>query len=88
MLEARQTCSGATGRNAGHCRPDVIRGFTRYAELHGKEQALKILENEQETWESVVKYVREHDVDCNLWVGDSVGQSETFGALFSQTDAQ
>lgn len=23
MLEAREVCSGATGRNGGHCKPDV-----------------------------------------------------------------
>ena len=26
MLEARELCSGATGRNAGHCKPDQVRG--------------------------------------------------------------
>ncbi|THU83290.1 hypothetical protein K435DRAFT_570043, partial [Dendrothele bispora CBS 962.96] len=24
MLEAREACSGASGRNAGHCRPDAF----------------------------------------------------------------
>ena len=26
MLEARELCHGATGRNGGHCRPDCYRG--------------------------------------------------------------
>lgn len=26
MLEAREACYGATGRNGGHCRPDCYRG--------------------------------------------------------------
>lgn len=26
MLEAREACDGATGRNGGHCRPDVFQG--------------------------------------------------------------
>uniref|UniRef100_A0A8H7K554 FAD dependent oxidoreductase domain-containing protein n=1 Tax=Bionectria ochroleuca TaxID=29856 RepID=A0A8H7K554_BIOOC len=64
VLEAREFCSGATGRNAGHCKPDQWRGF--------QEQALKILQNEQETWSSVVDYVRSNNVDCELWVGDTL----------------
>ncbi|KAF2625250.1 hypothetical protein BU25DRAFT_346145, partial [Macroventuria anomochaeta] len=27
ILEAREFCSGATGRNAGHCKPDQWRGY-------------------------------------------------------------
>ncbi|KAF4119477.1 FAD dependent oxidoreductase [Geosmithia morbida] len=71
VLEARQFCSGATGRNAGHCKPDQWRGFPKYAEKFGDEQALKILENEQQTWTQLVSYVRENDVACDLWVGDT-----------------
>lgn len=42
ILEARELCSGATGRNAGHCKPDQWRGFTKYQKRHGTEQALKV----------------------------------------------
>jgi len=46
MLEARELCYGATGRNGGHCRPDCYRGYTGYKKQFGKEQAMKILQNE------------------------------------------
>ncbi len=63
MLEARELCHGATGRNGGHCRPDCYRGgrvsafpfhssvyvhagYKGYKNHFGKEQALKILQNE------------------------------------------
>lgn len=72
MLEARELCSGATGRNAGHCKPDQWRGFVKYQQRFGTEQALKILANEQETWEKIVAYVKEHNVDCDLWVGKTL----------------
>ncbi|KAL3453240.1 FAD dependent oxidoreductase-domain-containing protein [Aspergillus insuetus] len=72
VLEAREFCSGATGRNAGHCKPDQWRGFTAFEKAFGTEQALKILQNEQDTWSALVKYVRENNVDCDLWVGDTL----------------
>jgi glycine/D-amino acid oxidase-like deaminating enzyme len=42
VLEAREFCSGATGRNAGHCKPDQWRGFGKYESVFGREQALKV----------------------------------------------
>ena len=32
----------------------------------------QILQNEQDTWKALVRYVRENDVDCDLWVGDTL----------------
>ncbi|OJJ60517.1 hypothetical protein ASPSYDRAFT_197969 [Aspergillus sydowii CBS 593.65] len=72
VLEAREFCSGATGRNAGHCKPDQWRGFSAYEAAFGTKQALKILENEQATWTALVEYVKHHNVDCDLWVGDTL----------------
>ena len=72
ILEAREFCSGATGRNAGHCKPDQWRGFGKFEKVYGKEQAIKILNNEADTWNALINYVREHDVDCDLWVGDTL----------------
>ncbi|KAL4814714.1 FAD dependent oxidoreductase-domain-containing protein [Aspergillus spinulosporus] len=72
VLEAREFCSGATGRNAGHCKPDQWRGFSEYEKRFGTEQAFKILENEQQTWLALVEYVRQNNVDCDLWVGDTL----------------
>lgn len=46
LLEARELASGASGRNAGHCRPDAARGFTGFAALHGERAARQILESE------------------------------------------
>ncbi|KAF7350695.1 FAD-dependent oxidoreductase [Mycena sanguinolenta] len=72
ILEAREMCSGATGRNAGHCKPDQYRGFTKYSESFGPDQAKKLLEHEFKTWTRVVDYVRKENVDCDLWVGDTL----------------
>jgi glycine/D-amino acid oxidase-like deaminating enzyme len=66
ILEARHAVSGATGRNAGHVRPDAFRGFTAYERLHGTEQAKKILESERTTFEALRDFVKENGVDCDF----------------------
>lgn len=72
IIEAREFCSGATGRNAGHCKPDQWRHYAKFEAAYGAEQAVKIMDNEVATWRELVSYVQEHGVDCNLWVGDTL----------------
>lgn len=87
LLEARELCSAATGRNAGHCKPDQWRGFAKYEKMFGAEQALKILANEQDTWEHLVAFIREEKIDCDLWVGKTldVAMTEEVAALAADT---
>ncbi|PLB51407.1 FAD dependent oxidoreductase [Aspergillus steynii IBT 23096] len=66
ILEAREAVSGATGRNAGHIRPDAFRGFLDYAAVHGSEQARKILENERVVLARVREFVSANNVDCDF----------------------
>ncbi|KIY52296.1 FAD dependent oxidoreductase [Fistulina hepatica ATCC 64428] len=76
MLEAREACHGATGRNGGHCRPDCYRGYTGYKARFGKEQALKILQNEMDTLNLLVEVVKKESIDCDLWQGKSYGNTD------------
>lgn len=69
MLEARQACSGATGRNGGHCRPDSFLGFDEYTSLVGKEQAHKVLLNEWATFNRTREIVQKENIDCDWWDG-------------------
>ncbi|KAI5862454.1 FAD dependent oxidoreductase [Durotheca rogersii] len=66
IFEAREAASGATSRNAGHVRPDAFRGFQMYEQLHGREQALKVIANEKLVFEKVGEFVREHGVPCDF----------------------
>ncbi|KAL7421184.1 hypothetical protein Q5752_004069 [Cryptotrichosporon argae] len=66
VLEARSICSGASGRNGGHCRPDAFCGFNAFAELHGSEQAKLILESEAITLARVAKFIEDHQVECEF----------------------
>jgi glycine/D-amino acid oxidase-like deaminating enzyme len=72
VIEAREFCSGATGRNAGHCKPDRFRHFAKFEAQFGAEQALKIQQSEQASWEGLVKYVQENGVGCDLWIGETL----------------
>jgi glycine/D-amino acid oxidase-like deaminating enzyme len=72
VLEGREFCSGATGRNAGHCKPDQWRHFAKFEKSYGKEQAVKIMNNEAATWKALVTYVQDNSIDCDLWVGDTM----------------
>lgn len=66
ILEAREAVSGASGRNAGHVRPDAFRGFAAYSKIHGPEQAKKIIENEKLVFERLDAFVRKHKVPCDF----------------------
>lgn len=43
VLEARSLCSGATGRNGGHCKEDPYDDYDELKELFGKEGAKKVV---------------------------------------------
>jgi glycine/D-amino acid oxidase-like deaminating enzyme len=72
VVEAREFCSGATGRNAGHCKPDQWRHFAKFEKAFGVEQSIRIMNNEAATWRALVAYVKENKVDCDLWIGDTL----------------
>ncbi|KAI0317894.1 FAD dependent oxidoreductase [Amylostereum chailletii] len=43
MLEARETCSGATGRNGGHVNPPLYHDYAKMKKDHGVETAKQIV---------------------------------------------
>ncbi|KAJ3539419.1 hypothetical protein NM208_g5501 [Fusarium decemcellulare] len=66
ILEAREAVSGATGRNAGHVRPDAFHGFARFSSIHGPEQARLIIENEKLVLQNVKNFVESNNIDCDF----------------------
>ncbi|CAK9783596.1 unnamed protein product [Cutaneotrichosporon oleaginosum] len=64
LLEARTLASGASGRNAGHCRPDAGRGFPMYAGIHGEQEAVRILESEAEALRRTDAFITRHAISC------------------------
>ncbi|KAM7217784.1 FAD dependent oxidoreductase [Rhypophila decipiens] len=58
MLEAREACSGATGRNGGHCQPQVYSISPTSAEF------------ELGTYHFLEKLIKKYDIPCD-WVSQS-----------------
>ncbi|KAI0079421.1 FAD dependent oxidoreductase [Panus rudis PR-1116 ss-1] len=59
ILEAREFCSGATGRNGGHLTSHVFFEFTRLQKERGTEEAKRALEIENYTVREVEKILEE-----------------------------
>ncbi|KAJ7617203.1 FAD dependent oxidoreductase [Roridomyces roridus] len=71
MLEAREACDGATARNGGHCSPDAFVEYADYKKHFGKEQAMKILQNEKNTLDLMTEIIEKEGIDCDFWRGSS-----------------
>ncbi|KAF2994499.1 hypothetical protein E8E13_002349 [Curvularia kusanoi] len=52
MLEAREVCGGATGRNGGHTKAASYRSYLQHVQELGKEEALRIVRME---WANIVE---------------------------------
>lgn len=66
VVEARDLCSGATGRNGGHCKamsPGVW--FDRKREF-GVQEAIQVMEFEHSHLDEMSKVVKQHNIDCDL----------------------
>lgn len=66
ILEARAACSGATGRNGGHLRPDLYGHIPTYIDRAGVEAAAEIAEFEIENLREVKKVIEEENIDCDF----------------------
>ena len=66
MLEARQTCSGATGRNGGHCRTGRYLSFKDDLETFGENEALLMERLEEENVKNLGEFAKTHGIDCDL----------------------
>ena len=66
LLEAREACSGATGRNGGHLRPDLISTPARLCERYGPEQAAQVADFEAAHIEAITRLVTEEGIDCDI----------------------
>lgn len=58
MLEARSVCSGASGRNGGHIKPDCYKHFAAFQSKYGTQEAIRLCRFEMENMRDSVAFIR------------------------------
>ncbi|KAF4345822.1 FAD dependent oxidoreductase [Fusarium beomiforme] len=66
ILEARQACSGATGRNGGHLKPDPYNRPAGFLATYGAEAAAEAAEFEAKNLAAVKKAIEKEGLDCDF----------------------
>ena len=66
ILEARQACSGATGRNGGHLKPDVYFNVPKYIKRFGVKAAVEVADFEAKQVLAVKELVERENIDCDF----------------------
>ncbi|KAJ3762207.1 FAD dependent oxidoreductase [Lentinula raphanica] len=63
ILEARDFCSGATGRNGGHLTPNAFIDFCSLKSRFGQEEALKALDLESHTANGILEFISSQNIE-------------------------
>jgi hypothetical protein len=66
ILDARQICSGATGRNGGHVKPDLYFNVSKYTSMFGASAAAEVAAFEAANVYAVKGLVEREDLDCDF----------------------
>ncbi|KAF9005212.1 FAD dependent oxidoreductase [Cyathus striatus] len=66
ILEARDFCSGATGRNGGHLTPAAFLDFTSLAASYGVSEAMKAFKLENHTSDEIIAILKAHGLEANV----------------------
>lgn len=66
VLEARELCSGATGRNGGHCKAMSPGVWYDYKSQYGVEEAVRIMQYEHSHLQAVSACAKENNLECDL----------------------
>jgi glycine/D-amino acid oxidase-like deaminating enzyme len=81
MIEAREVCSGATGRNGGHTKAASYRTYLQHVEEFGKNEALKIARLEYANILETHRMAKELEIECESTpcnTVDIIYDAETF----------
>ncbi|KAH8660303.1 FAD dependent oxidoreductase [Xylariales sp. PMI_506] len=66
ILEARQACNGASGRNGGHIKPDPCNRPAALVDSHGAEAAAECAAFEAQNLSAVKMVIEREGVDCDF----------------------
>ena len=64
LFEARQACSGATGRNGGHTKAASYRQFLVHEREFGLDETIRIARLEYDDIKATHAFAREHGIEC------------------------
>lgn len=81
VLEAREVCSGATGRNGGRINCVAVLDYAKYRRLFGPEAARKIVGFEMDHFEAI--YSAAKDFGPQLVKRSEIRPVKTVAAIFS-----
>ena len=65
MLEARETCSGATGRNSGYMTADIYSTYKNFLKDYGLQTTEEMIQFEVKHFEALPKIISEEDIQCD-----------------------
>ena len=68
ILEAREACSGATGRNGGHLKPDPFSRAGNVIDKYGAKAAEQVASFEIRHVKEITDIVRRENIDCDFVV--------------------
>uniref|UniRef100_L2G0X2 FAD dependent oxidoreductase superfamily protein n=1 Tax=Colletotrichum fructicola (strain Nara gc5) TaxID=1213859 RepID=L2G0X2_COLFN len=66
LRQARKVCSGASGRNGGHVKPDTYFNVPKYTKLYGAGEAAKLAAFEASNVYAVKELVGSEGLDCDF----------------------
>lgn len=66
LVEARDVCSGATGRNGGHIKAMSPGSWFDRKQHHGVQEALRIMEFEHSHLDKMASCIKENNIKCDL----------------------
>ncbi|KAL0954218.1 hypothetical protein HGRIS_005346 [Hohenbuehelia grisea] len=66
ILEARDFCSGATGRNGGHFAPHRFLDFRAFSDAHGIEEALRSYALEKRNVEDLLSIIDQQNLSSSI----------------------
>lgn len=72
LLEAREVCSGATGRNGGHTKAASYRSYMQHVKELGRDEALKIARLEYANIIETHRMATEMSVSCESQICETV----------------
>lgn len=82
LLEAREVCSGATGRNGGRINCVAVQDFDKYSRLYGVEMAKKIVRFELAHLDELTAVAK--DLGDEAFKRTEVREVDTIATVFSE----